>query len=154
MRIHGWSAAREMPMLFGELVHPEILQALGAAGHGSTVLVSDGNFPHATAPYRSAPRVYLNFAPDRLNVTDIIGVLRSAIPVESAALMGPGASVEAPIAHAAITALLAPTPITILSRDAFYDATAADNLALVIATADTRPYANVLLTIGVRAAAR
>ena len=32
---------------------------------------------------------------------------------------------------------------------AFYEATRADTLGLVIATGDVRPYANVLLTIGV-----
>ena len=136
-------------MLLGELVHPEILQALGSAGHGSTVLISDGNFPHATAPFRSAPRVYLNLAPDRFNVEDVLGVLRQAIPIESAAVMSPEGAT--PVAHAPILALLPPAAVvSSLSRDDFYAATAADTLALVIATADTRPYANVLLTLGVR----
>lgn len=140
-------------MLLGELLHPDILRALGSAGHGSTVLVSDGNFPHATAPSRSALHVYLNLAPDRLNVTDVVRVLCLAIPIEAAALMGPAEAIDAPIAHAAIIGLLPPTAsIRTLSRDAFYAETATDYLALVIATADTRPFANVLLTIGVRAA--
>ena len=37
-----------------------ILQALGAAGHGSLVLISDSNFPSLTAPHLEARRVYLN----------------------------------------------------------------------------------------------
>lgn len=138
-------------MLFGELLHPEILQALGSAGHGSTVLVSDGNFPHATAPLRSAPRVYLNLAPDRFNVTDVLSVLSQAIPIESAAFMTPGQSAPTPIAHAPLIALLPQDATTsFLSRADFYTATTADTLALVIATADIRAYANVLLTLGVR----
>ena len=30
-------------MLTYQLIHPEILQALGQAGHGAQVLISDGN---------------------------------------------------------------------------------------------------------------
>ena len=42
--------AEETPMIRGKLIHPEILAALAGAGHGSKVLITDGNFPHATAP--------------------------------------------------------------------------------------------------------
>ena len=40
-------------MLKGKLIHPEILDALGKAGHGSKILIADGNYPFATA---AAPR--------------------------------------------------------------------------------------------------
>jgi L-fucose mutarotase len=38
------------------LIHPEILAALATAGHGSQLLLSDGNFPHATASPPGARR--------------------------------------------------------------------------------------------------
>ena len=35
-------------MLKTPILHPQILHALGRAGHGSKVLISDGNYPHIT----------------------------------------------------------------------------------------------------------
>jgi L-fucose mutarotase len=54
------------------LIHPEILAALAAAGHGSQLLLSDGNFPHATASPPGARRVYLNLSPGRVTVTEVL----------------------------------------------------------------------------------
>jgi L-fucose mutarotase len=50
-------------MLRTQLIHPQILGALAEAGHGSQVLISDGNFPHVTATPPGARRVYLNLSP-------------------------------------------------------------------------------------------
>ena len=138
-------------MLRTKLLHPELLATLGAAGHGSQVLITDGNFPHLTAPYEGAARVYLNLMPGRLDVAEVLEAVLSAIPVERAALMDPADDAdERPAAHAQIVPLLpAGTPVDHVRRFDFYAATKSDNLALVIATADLRPYANVLLTVGV-----
>ena len=35
-------------MLRYQLLHPEILAALGGAGHGSQILIADGNYPFET----------------------------------------------------------------------------------------------------------
>jgi L-fucose mutarotase len=144
-------------MLRQRLIHPGILGALAAAGHGSTVLISDGNFPHATGPTRSALHVYLNLAPDRLRVTEVLEVLASAIPIEAATLMEPDERAPGdpdPAAHAAVVELLDGVgDIRRVGRTAFYVLTRSDDLALVVATGDVRPYANVLLTIGVVTAA-
>jgi L-fucose mutarotase len=133
------------------LLHPEILAALGASGHGSQVLVSDGNFPHQTAPYPGAVRVYLNLSPGRLTVSEVLDALIQAIPIERAALMDPEDDADArPAAHDQVARLLPPgTPVDHIRRHDFYAATTTSALALVVATADMRPYANVLLTIGV-----
>jgi L-fucose mutarotase len=40
-------------------------------------------------------------------------------------------------------------PVQLIDRTAFYEATKSSDVALVIATADTRLFACVLLTIGV-----
>ncbi len=136
-------------MLRTDLIHPGILEALGEAGHSSTVLISDGNFPHRTMPSPEAPRVYLNLSPGRLLVTEVLEVLLTAIPVESVALMrsdGP----DAPSAHAEIRSLIpGDVPVELLERFDFYDATRSTSLALVVATGDQRLFANILLTIGV-----
>jgi L-fucose mutarotase len=138
-------------MIRGKLIHPEILAALASAGHGSTVLISDGNFPHATAPSIEAPRVFLNVSPGLLTVSQVLDVLVESIPIERAALMvpqEPGA--PTPDAHADLLARLPDgVPVDRILRMDFYPATNTEEMALVIATGDVRLYANVLLTIGV-----
>ena len=47
-------------MLKYGLTHPEILSALGSAGHGSKVLIADGNYPFSTGSNPAAAHVYLN----------------------------------------------------------------------------------------------
>lgn len=138
-------------MLRTSLLHPEIMATLAACGHGSAVLITDGNFPHLTAPFAGARRVYLNLSPGRLTVSEVLEAVLSAIPVERAALMDPADDAdERPAAHAEIQPLLPEgTPVDHLRRFDFYAATKSGELALVIATADLRPYANVLLTVGV-----
>jgi L-fucose mutarotase len=135
-------------MLRTGLIHPQILEVLAAAGHGSLVLISDGNFPSLTAPHPGARRVYLNLRPGLVTATDILATLRLVMPIEKAVLMEPDAG-PAPAVHAELVGLLEPaTPVMRLSRAAFYAATRSDQLALVIASGDERWYANVLLTIG------
>jgi len=138
-------------MLKGTLIHPEMLAALGGMGHGSQVLITDGNFPHDTAPNPSAARVYLNLAPGVLTVSQVLDTLRAAIPVERIALMDPADDAEPrPAAHAELTANL-PSDIAVdhITRFEYYEATQSSDVGLVVATADLRPYANVLITIGV-----
>jgi L-fucose mutarotase len=130
------------------LLHPEILAALGAAGHGSRVLIADGNYPFATKSHPAARRVYLNLAPDLLKATDVLAVLADAIPIEAAQVMVPDAGAE-PAIFGEFRALLPGIALGALGRFAFYDAASAPDLALVIATGERRVYANLLLTIGV-----
>ena len=35
-------------MLKSKLIHPQILGTLGTAGHGSGILIADGNYPFST----------------------------------------------------------------------------------------------------------
>ena len=76
-------------MLKYKLLHPEILAALGTAGHGARVLIADGNYPFATKSHPAARRVYLNLAPDLLRATDVLATLADAIPIEAAQVMVP-----------------------------------------------------------------
>ena len=46
-------------MLKQRLIHPEILEILAAAGHGSKVLIADGNYPASTQHGDNADVVYL-----------------------------------------------------------------------------------------------
>jgi L-fucose mutarotase len=137
-------------MLSFGLIHPPLIGALAAAGHGSQVLLADGNYPHSTGVNPSATRIYLNLAPGLLDVDDVLKVLVGAVPIESATVMLPEDRTE----PAAITgyrgALGAALPWHELGRHEFYAAARAQDVAIVIATGDLRHYANLLLTIGVR----
>ena len=55
-------------MLHGPMLHPELIGALGRAGHGSRILIGDGNYPSMNGVNPAAERVYLNLAPDRKSV--------------------------------------------------------------------------------------
>jgi len=135
-------------MLKTRLLHPGILEALGQAGHGAQVLIADGNYPLVTRSHEAAHRVYLNLAPGLVTVTDVLDVLRDAIPIEAAHVMGPDSG-EEPGIFTEFRAMLPTTEIQRLGRFQFYDMARGPDLALAIATGEQRIYANLLLTIGV-----
>jgi L-fucose mutarotase len=135
-------------MLKTRLLHPEILAALGEAGHGAQVLIADGNYPLATRSNPDGYRVFLNLAPGQLTVTDVLAVLVDAIPIEAAHVMGPDDGDE-PGIYADFREMLPDTELQRLGRFDFYDMARGPDLALAIATGEQRIYANILLTIGV-----
>ncbi len=136
-------------MLKGTLIHPQILEALGGAGHGSKVLIADGNYPFGTGGNPAAARVYLNLSPGLVKVTDVLAALVTAMPVEAARVMMPSEGPE-PAIFAEFRQLLGPQlPLQATERFAFYDAARERDVALVVATGEQRIYANLLLTIGV-----
>jgi L-fucose mutarotase len=136
-------------MLKYQLLHPEILHALGTAGHGAKILIADGNYPLITRSNPHAQRVYLNLAPGLVTVTDVLKVLVEAIPIEAAEVMGPDTG-ETPSIYRDFKKIL-PKEIALqrLGRFEFYDAGRSSDTALAIATGEQRIYANILLTIGV-----
>ncbi|MFA6242876.1 MAG: RbsD/FucU family protein [Candidatus Hydrogenedentales bacterium] len=135
-------------MLTHRLIHPDILQALASAGHGSKVLITDGNYPAITQIGENAALVYLNLAPGIPTVTEVLDVLLSAIPVEDAAVMDPETGPE-PSIFAEFRGLLPGTELTRLGRFEFYEDASGPDTCLQIVTGDQRLYANLLLTIGV-----
>ena len=136
-------------MLKTPLLHPQILSALGSAGHGSRILIADGNYPFTTQSPPTAQIVYLNLAPDVLSVIDVLRPVLASVPVESYAIMEAPPEVEKPAIYLEFEALLVNVPEERLDRFAFYDAARSPQTALVIATGERRVYANILLTIGV-----
>jgi len=137
-------------MINTDILHPEILKTLGSAGHGSTVLIADGNFPFSTGAPSGVPRVYLNFAPDLINVPDVLKYMVKAIPIEAVTAPIPDDGSEPPIFPQYRELLPAGLEINKVKRFGFYDAVNQPSLALIIATGEKRPYACILLTIGVR----
>ena len=136
-------------MLKSRLTHPEILAALGRAGHGSQVLIADGNYPFATGANPDAPHVYLNLTRGSAPADEVLAVLVDAIVVESAQVMMPFEGPEPPIFGDFRRLLPDGMELGLLERFAFYDAARSRDVALVIATGEQRIFANILLTIGV-----
>ncbi len=146
-------------MLKTMLLHPGILAALAAAGHGSKVLIADGNYPASTARGPRAKLVSLNLSPGVVGCVPVLDALASAVPIESAAVMatlkdGPYAMREEPPIWGDFLRVLrdhdGPGELHQIERFAFYDAASAPEVALTIQTGEQRVYANLLLTIGVR----
>jgi L-fucose mutarotase len=135
-------------MLKTQLMHPEILGTLGTMGHGSMVLIADGNFPFATHTNPGATLVYLNLRPGLVNATDTLEALVTAIPVEAAHVMQPADGSTPDIFHE-FGALLPGLELQRVERFGFYDLAQQSEVGLVIATGEARIYANIMLTIGV-----
>ena len=135
-------------MLKYRLTHPGILAALGGAGHGSKVLIADGNYPFSTGSNADAAHVYLNLTRGSAPVDEVLSVIADAIPIESAHVMLPETGKEPPIFDA-FRGVLDGLPLQPLGRFSFYEAGRNCDVALVIATGEQRIYANILLTIGV-----
>lgn len=136
-------------MLTQRLIHPQILEALAAAGHGSKVLLTDGNYPASTRIGDNAEQVYLNLAPGKPTVTEVLEVILTAIPVESAAVMAPPTGPEPPVFDEFRSMLPRGIELEELGRYEFYEAASEPDLCLQVITGEQRIYANILLTIGV-----
>jgi L-fucose mutarotase len=135
-------------MLMQRLTHPDILEALAAAGHGSKILITDGNYPASTHVGDNAAVVYLNLAPGKPTVTEVLEVLLSAIPVEDALVMEPEDGPE-PRIFEEFRQLLPQTHLNGCGRYEFYEEASGPDTCLQIVTGEQRIYANLLLTIGV-----
>ena len=146
-------------MLKGTLIHPQILRALGRAGHGSRVLIADGNYPFSTKLGPNAELVHLNLSPGVVSCTKVLETLVTAIPIEAAAVMapaksGPYAQEKPPGIWDAFRTILhtatgAEFELEEIERLEFYHAAGSPNVALTIAAGEQRIFANLLLTIGV-----
>jgi L-fucose mutarotase len=135
-------------MLKQRLIHPEILEALAAAGHGSRILLTDANYPASTQLGDNATLVYLNLAPGKPSVTEVLDILLTAIPVEEAAVMVPVEGPE-PSIFQEFRSLMPDVALTEFSRFEFYEEASGPDTCLQIVTGEQRIYANLLLTIGV-----
>ncbi len=135
-------------MLKHRLIHPHILEALASAGHGSKVLLTDGNYPASTCVGDNAALVYLNLTPGKPTVTEVLDILLTAVPVEDAAVMTPSANSEPPIFQE-FRSLMPDITLTKLGRYEFYEEASGPDTCLQVVTGERRIYANLLLTLGV-----
>jgi len=135
-------------VLRSPLIHPPLLAALGAAGHGARVLIADANYSHSTNVYPGAALIHLNVRPGLVTVDQVLEPVVELVPVESVSVMQPDDG-STPEAFARYRELLGDRlPLQPLGRLEFYAACREADLAVCVATGDDRLYANVLLTVG------
>ncbi len=146
-------------MLLSKLIHPQILAILAAAGHHSTILIADGNYPAFNKRGPRAELISLNLMPGVPSCNQVLEAVLSAVAIEAIQTMqtetdGPYAlagdppvwdDYRATIKAAGLSLDLQPT-----EKWAFYEAVSTADHVLTIQTADQQRYANILLTVGVR----
>jgi L-fucose mutarotase len=146
-------------MLKLPVLHPEILSALGSAGHLAKVLVTDGNYPHNTRANPRAKVVWANFMPGVVDAVTALRMLVELVPIEKVEVMaparsGPYAMSEDPPIWAEFCQVLGQNggfteELVGLDKPEFQEQARSEDVCLVIATAETQIYANLLVTIGV-----
>ena len=134
------------------LLSPELLKVLMEMGHGDTLVIGDGNFPHASIAGDS-PLIRL----DGHGCAEVLDAILTLFPLDTyvdapVSLMEfvPGDNVETPIwdEFAKIIDKHQPgTKICHVERFSFYDE--AKKCYAVISTGETALYANVILQKGV-----
>lgn len=135
-------------MLKTELIHPQIMAALAHCGHGSKILIADGNYPLAEKT-GAAEKIYLGLTRGNPTVPQVLDAVLSVVNVEKAEVMMPEEGPE-PEIFAEFRQRLEGLELTGLDRYGFYDACMADGaIVLAIATGEQRVFANLLVTIAV-----
>ena len=134
------------------LLSPKLLKVLMEMGHGDTLVIGDGNFPHASIAGDS-PLIRL----DGHGCAEVLDAILTLFPLDTyvdapVSLMEvvPGDNVETPIwdEFAKIIEKHQPgTKIRHVERFSFYDE--AKKCYAVISTGETALYANVILQKGV-----
>lgn len=146
-------------MLKHQLIHPQINEIIGKAGHHSKILIADGNYPASSKRGPRAELVCLNLMPGIVSCTQVLQAILSAVPVEEINTMqyetsGPYALTEDPPVWAEYRATLKAAGLQLdlkpIEKWDFYKAVETPDHVLTVQTADRQRYANVLLSIGVR----
>ena len=146
-------------MLKHQLIHPKINEVLGRAGHHSTILIADGNYPASTKRGPNAELVCLNLSPGCVTVAQVLRAVLSAVPVDRVNTMGipaddPYAQQGEPPVWKEYRQVLAESGAKIqlepvLKWD-FYKHVESPDHVLTIQTGDQALWGNVLLTMGCR----
>jgi len=146
-------------MLNHQLIHPKINEVIGRAGHHSTILIADGNYPAWSKKGPNAEVVSLNLMPGVVSCAQVLQAVLSAVAIEEINTMmyeteGPYALREDPPVwedyRKVIKLARLDLPLKPIEKWSFYDAVATADHVLTIQTGDQQRFANVLLSIGVR----
>lgn len=133
-------------MLTTTCMNPCILEALSYCGHGSKILIADGNYP-LLEKTGDAKKIYLGLCPGTPTVTEVLHALLGVCNFERAEVMTPGDGSE-PEIFPEFRRELNGMELHALGRYEFYQACMEpDALVLAISTGEQRVFANLLLTV-------
>jgi L-fucose mutarotase len=148
-------------MLNGSLLHPDILRILARSGHHSKVLIADGNYPAENKRGPRAELVSLQLTPGVPTVAQVFEAILGAVRIDEVFTMG----VDRADSYAAATpgdppvwadyrrilaAAKSPCDLQPIVKWEFYKAVESADHVLTIQTADTQPWANLLVSVGCR----
>lgn len=135
-------------MLKTVCTNPLILSALAKGGHGDKVAIVSGNYPVEKICGSDVPTAYVGLRAGLPDSVEVLRLIEELIPVEKAEVM-----LEPDAPYAEIFPLYSETlhgmELVTLPKKEFYAASGDPRVCLVISTGDIRPWANILLTIGV-----
>ncbi|NDJ57556.1 RbsD/FucU transporter [Enterobacteriaceae bacterium 4M9] len=134
-------------MIKTEIIHPPLLSALARCGHKTQILIADANYGFAGNVYEAAEIIWLNLAPDTIAAPLLLEKILAVINVEKATMMGWPENVQNTIASEYRALLPGSCPMEYLEREAFYSRVKSPLTMLVVASGETRRFANLLLTV-------
>jgi len=146
-------------MLKHQLIHPKINEVLARAGHHSTILIADGNYPASTKKGPNAEVVCMNLTPGVITVSQALQALLSAVPVDFVNTMGipeddAYAQKGEPPVWAEYRQIIKASKLKLklepISKWDFYKAVESPDHVLTIQTGDQALWGNLLLTMGCR----
>ncbi|HFR4131164.1 RbsD/FucU family protein [Raoultella ornithinolytica] len=135
-------------MIKTEIIHPDLLQALAQCGHKANILIADANYSFLTNSSPRARIIYLNFSPGLISSVVILQKMLGYINIEKAVLMFCPDDFDNTIAREYRTLLAESTAVEYVTREAFYALAKSSDTLLVVASGETRRFANILLTVG------
>lgn len=134
-------------MIKSEILHPQLLSALARSGHKTQILIADANYSFVTNSSPQAEIVYLNFAPGMIPSAVILAGVGKLINVELATMMAWPDEFDNTAHKEYVGILPTGTPMEFESRADFYGSVKSPETLLVIASGETRRFANILLTV-------
>ena len=139
-------------MLKCAITHPELLKALAEAGHGSNIVIADGNFPADIGVPETCKKVFLNWKADVPKVPEILEAVLQMVNVEAAAAPVRDDMKDVEVFPEYRALLSAGMEIRKLKRWDFRAECMKPETALLIQTGDLRLYTCIILTVGIRTA--
>ncbi|EOG8083892.1 RbsD/FucU family protein [Citrobacter sp. CK184] len=135
-------------MIKSDIIHPDLLQALAQCGHKANILIADANYSFLTNSSPQARIIWLNFSPGLIGSVMILEKILGYINAEKATLMTSPAEFDNTIEREYRGLLSEMTELSHVERNAFYALAKSSDTLLVIASGETRRFANILLTVG------
>lgn len=136
-------------MIKANITHPDLLCSLARCGHKTNILIADGNYSFATNSPKDASVIYLNLCPGMISSPVILEKILEYVNVEKVTYMQYPEDFDNTIEKEYKKLLPPSTEISYIDRQSFYALAKSSDTYLVIASGETRRFANILLTVGV-----